>query len=230
MAPSLRDEERERHVFVVRAPHPRRCAPRRHYIIVNSNPSSSLPPPPSFWQFEKYGVVPDIVTMGKPMGNGYPIGGVAVRREVAEAFANSGIEYFNTYGGNSVACAIGEAVLDAISSDGLQTNANNVGSYLKSKLKNFMAKNSEVVGDVRGYGLFLGVEFIAKESTEEEIIPNADLCKFVVDYLKNNRIITSRDGPDGNVLKLKPPLTFTEKDCDTLMAGIEAALREAKGF
>ena len=170
--------------------------------------------------------MPDVVTMGKPMGNGYPIGGVAVRREVAEAFAASGIEYFNTYGGNSVACAIGEAVLDAIEEDGLQKNADHVEKYLRAKLSELMAKN-ELVGDVRGYGLFLGVEFIAQNSTEEEIIPNADLCKFVVDHLKNNRIITSRDGPDGNVLKIKPPLTFTENDADRLMAGIQAALGES---
>ena len=99
------------------------------------------------------------------MGNGYPLAGVAVRREVAEAFSSSGIEYFNTYGGNSVACAIGEAVLDAIEEDGLQENSRVVGEYLKKRMKELKSK-SVMVGDVRGFGLFLGIEFIQKVRRE----------------------------------------------------------------
>ncbi|GMI39094.1 hypothetical protein TrCOL_g3410 [Triparma columacea] len=181
----------------------------------------------SFWAFEKYGVVPDIVSMGKPMGNGYPIAGVAVRREVAEAFASSGIEYFNTFGGNSVACAIGEAVLDAIEEDGLQENALIVGDYLKDRMTSLKSL-TPMVGDVRGFGLFLGIEFIQPPALgSNEPIPHPDLTKFVVDYLKHNRIITSRDGPDGNVLKIKPPLTFTKENADTLINCIESAIKNA---
>ncbi len=180
----------------------------------------------SFWQFQAFGVVPDIVTMGKPMGNGYPIGCVAVRREIAEAFASTGIEYFNTYGGNSVACAIGNSVLDAIEQDGLQENARVVGLYLADRmnsLKNVKAVG-EWVGDVRGQGLYQGIEFVKKSS----LIPHEKLCRFVVDYLKYDRIITSRDGPDGNVLKIKPPLVFSKDNVDTLVNGIEKALLAAE--
>ena len=143
--------------------------------------------------------------MGKPMGNGYPIGGVAVRREVADAFASSGIEYFNTYGGNSVACAVGEAVLDAIEEDKMQSNALLVGNYTKSALMGLKNAYPHVVGDVRGMGLFLGVEFIHPSSTPEKIYPDMGVCKWVVDELKRSKIITSRDGPDGNVLKVRKP-------------------------
>eukprot|EP00520_Triparma_pacifica_P018066 CAMPEP_0118657704 /NCGR_PEP_ID=MMETSP0785-20121206/14166_1 /TAXON_ID=91992 /ORGANISM="Bolidomonas pacifica, Strain CCMP 1866" /LENGTH=574 /DNA_ID=CAMNT_0006550651 /DNA_START=114 /DNA_END=1835 /DNA_ORIENTATION=+ len=178
----------------------------------------------NFWAFQEYGVEPDIVTMGKPMGNGYPLAGVAVRREVAEAFSSSGIEYFNTYGGNSVACAIGEAVLDAIEEDGLQENSRVVGEYLKKRMKELKSK-SVMVGDVRGFGLFLGIEFIQKPAFgSSEPIPHPDLAKFTVDHLKHNRIITSRDGPDGNVLKIKPPLSFSKENADNLISCIERAL------
>jgi 4-aminobutyrate aminotransferase-like enzyme len=175
-----------------------------------------------FWQFQEYGVVPDIVTMGKPMGNGYPIGAVAVRREVAEAFASSGIEYFNTFGGNSVACAIADGVLDAIEQDGMQNNAKVVGGYLADRMNNLkkLKGAGEWVGDVRGHGLFQGIEFVQKSS----LVPHEKLCRFVVDYLKYEKIITSRDGPDGNVLKIKPPLVFSLDNVDRLVNGIESAL------
>ncbi len=184
----------------------------------------------SFWQFEAYGVTPDIVTMGKPMGNGYPIGAVACRREVADAFASSGIEYFNTYGGNSVACAIGNAVLEAIEQDGLQENARVVGDYLFQRMSGLKSLPSvgTWVGDVRGQGLFQGIEFIKRNDSSDEIVPHEKLCRYVVDFLKYERIITSRDGPDGNVLKIKPPLVFTKNNVDTLVDGIEQALVEAE--
>jgi ethanolamine-phosphate phospho-lyase len=186
----------------------------------------------SFWQFQHYGVTPDIVTMGKPMGNGYPIGAVACRREVADRFAASGIEYFNTYGGNSVACAVGNAVLDAIEQDGLQENARVVGEYLLNRLRTLMELPSVGgwVGDVRGHGLFQGVEFVKKRTDliGNAIIPHEKLCRYVVDFLKYERIIVSRDGPDGNVIKIKPPLVFSEDNVDTLVNGMKRALIEAE--
>ena len=176
-----------------------------------------------FWQFQHYGVTPDIVTMGKPMGNGYPIGAVACRREVADRFAASGIEYFNTYGGNSVACAVGNAVLDAIEQDGLQENARVVGEYLSKRLCSLMELPSvgDWIGDVRGHGLFQGIEIVKKRTDliGNAIIPHEKLCRYVVDFLKYERVIVSRDGPDGNVIKIKPPLTFSPGDARTLAAG-----------
>lgn len=182
----------------------------------------------NFWMFEDYGVVPDIVTMGKPMGNGYPMGGVACKREVAEAFADSGIEYFNTYAGNSVACAIGWAVLEAIEQDDLQRNALEIGTFLADELYK-LKKKYKSIGDVRGKGLFLGVEFIVRGTEKEDVIvPNGRLCKFVVDYMRYERIISSRDGPDGNILKLKPPLVFCESDVMRLISSLERAVKVAE--
>lgn len=161
--------------------------------------------------------------------SGYPMAGVAVRREIAEAFSNSGIEYFNTYAGNSVACAIGDAVLSAIEQDGLQQNALEVGAVLRYRLLT-LQKKFPAIGDVRGIGLFLGVEFIKPEEGDDGLVlPNGGLCKFVVDYLRYKRIITSRDGPDGNVLKLKPPLVFSRDNVDQLIGSLEEALVVAQG-
>jgi ethanolamine-phosphate phospho-lyase len=185
-------------------------------------------PGTSFWAFQEHGVVPDIVTMGKPMGNGYPIAAVVCKRALANSFAATGIEYFNTYGGNSVACSIAEAVLDTIVSEDLQHNSLVVGSYLVDKLKE-LSKKYEVIGDVRGMGLFSGVEFIVPPSTTGgEIVPNGDLTKFLVDRLMRERIVVSRDGPDENVIKIKPPLVFDKRNADTLVEGLERALQAAK--
>jgi len=188
-----------------------------------------------FWMFESYDVVPDIVTMGKPMGNGYPMAGVAVGREIANAFSDSGIEYFNTYAGNSVACAIGDAVLEAIELDKLQQNAFEIGKELRSRLLELQSRYP-CMGDVRGVGLFLGVEFIKTDTGTEgadgnvasaDILPNGELCKFVVDFLRYKRIIASRDGPDGNVLKIKPPLVFSQDNVNQLMTTLEEAISVA---
>lgn len=106
----------------------------------------------------------------------------------------------------------------------MQENAGAIGAYTKAGLEAVKEAFPTMVGDVRGQGLFLGVEFIHPKSTAEEIIPHAQLTKWVVDELKRGRVITSRDGPDGNVLKIKPPLTFSEQDADRLLDGIKGAL------
>lgn len=181
-----------------------------------------------FWMFQEYQVIPDIVTMGKPMGNGYPIAAVACRRELANSFASSGIEYFNTYGGNSVACAIGEAVLDTIINENLQQNALLTGKYLMNQLLTLKSKY-QCIGDVRGIGLFQGIEVIqVDEETWTNIRPNSKLTKFIVDYLKYQYILISRDGPDENVIKIKPPLVFSVEDVGILVNGIEQGLQAAK--
>lgn len=176
-----------------------------------------------FWTFQHHGVVPDIVTIGKPMGNGYPIAAVVCRREVAESFAKSGIEYFNTYGGNSLACAIAEAVIDTIKEEDLQKNALEVGEYLTAEMNKL--KKFKWVGDVRGLGLFQGIEFVKDKETKE---PYADLTKFLVDFLKYQKVIVSRDGPDANVIKIKPPLVFSKENVDTFIKSLEEALECAE--
>jgi ethanolamine-phosphate phospho-lyase len=155
-------------------------------------------------------------------GNGYPIAAVVCKREVAESFAASGIEYFNTYGGNSVACAIAEAVFDTIEEEKLQENARVVGLYLTERLQPLLAKY-EWVGDVRGVGLFQGIEFVHSNKAAD-LQPYPELTKFLVDYLRYQRVIVSRDGPDENVIKVKPPLVFSKENVDTLVDGLEKGL------
>ena len=178
-----------------------------------------------FWAFQTYGVVPDIITCGKPMGNGYPVAAVICRKEVAKSFASTGIEYFNTYGGNSVACAVAEAVLDTIRKEDLQGNALRVGEYIQQQLRPLLDKY-DWIGDVRGFGLFQGVEFVHSRKAKDPQ-PYPELTKFVVDYLRYERVIISRDGPDENVIKIKPPLVFSKQDADLLVRTIDAALAEA---
>lgn len=179
-----------------------------------------------FWEFQSHGVVPDIVTCGKPMGNGYPVAAVICRREFAESFASTGIEYFNTFGGNSVACSIAEAVIDTIKRDNLQDNALQVGNYLTQRLQSLLV--NDWVGDVRGHGLFQGIEFVKSRSDSDNLQPYPELTKFIVDYLRYKRVVVSRDGPDENVIKVKPPLVFSKENVDTLVDTMADALNEAK--
>lgn len=173
-----------------------------------------------FWAFETQGVVPDIVTMGKPLGNGHPIGAVVTTRAIAESFCN-GMEYFNTFGGNPVSCAIGLSVLDVMADEHLQSHALVSGNHLKKQLQGLMAKH-EVIGDVRGSGLFLGVELVTNKNT---LNPAPDLAKAVIDYMRKKHILLSIDGPSQNVIKIKPPLVFSKENGDELTAHLDAALR-----
>jgi 4-aminobutyrate aminotransferase-like enzyme/Ser/Thr protein kinase RdoA (MazF antagonist) len=156
----------------------------------------------TFWGFELHNVIPDIVTMGKPLGNGHPIAAVACTKEVAEKFAN-GMEFFNTFGGNPVSCAIATEVLREVKREKLQENALEVGEYLKSALKQ-LSKKFPIIGDVRGQGLFLGIELV-----DQELHPLAEKTDYVVNRMKEFGILMSSDGPNHNVIKIKPPLTFT---------------------
>lgn len=176
-----------------------------------------------FWGFETQGVVPDIVTMGKPIGNGYPMGAVVASPEVAAAFDN-GMEYFNTFGGSPVACAVGLAVLDVIEREGLQPHALHVGSYLKHRLAELMAVRP-MVGDVRGEGLFLGVELVRDRETRE---PAGLEAAYVAERLKERGILIGTDGAFRNVLKIKPPLPFGEQDADRLTEALAAVLNEPR--
>jgi 4-aminobutyrate aminotransferase-like enzyme/Ser/Thr protein kinase RdoA (MazF antagonist) len=159
----------------------------------------------SYWGFQLHDVIPDIVTMGKPIGNGHPLGAVVCTRAVAEAFAN-GMEYFNTFGGNPVSCAIGNAVLKNIKDENLQDHAFAVGNYLKNGLKTLSIKHP-IIKDVRGEGLFLGVEF-----NDDDLNPLPLETDYIINKMKDYKILTSSDGPDHNVLKIKPPMCFTEEN------------------
>ncbi len=155
-----------------------------------------------FWGYEMMEVIPDIVIIGKPMGNGHPIGGVITTEEISTAFDN-GMEFFSSFGGNPISCAIGKTVLEVIENEGLQDQAREVGHYFKSELQALQIKHA-AIGDIRGEGLFLGIEladYDNKSSTE--------IAKYIKEKMKQNYILTSTDGPLNNVIKTKPPLCFS---------------------
>ena len=174
-----------------------------------------------FWGFQRQGVVPDIVTMGKPIGNGHPLAAVVTTPEIAASFAN-GMEYFNTFGGNPVSCAIGLAVLDVIRDERLQERALRVGARLKDGLT-LLKDRHPILGDVRGPGLFLGIELSLDRETRA---PAAAQAAYVVERMKDHGILLSTDGPDHNVIKMKPPLAFGESDADRALAAYDRVLSE----
>lgn len=174
-----------------------------------------------FWAFEEHGVVPDIVTVGKPIGNGHPLGVVVTTQAIAEAFAN-GMEYFNTFGGNPVSCAIGLEVLRVIRDEGLQQNARETGAYLTAGLRQLAGK-FPIIGDVRGPGLFLGFELV---KDPELLTPAEAEAAYLANRMRELGILMSTDGPFHNVLKIKPPVVFGRKDADFLLETLERVLRE----
>ena len=173
----------------------------------------------TFWGFQLHNVVPDIVTIGKPLGNGHPLAAVACTQEVAEKFAN-GMEYFNTFGGNPVSCAIGVEVLRTIKREKLQKNALIVGEYLKSELKN-CAIEFPIIGDVRGQGLFLGIELV-----DGKMNPLEAQADYLANRMKDFGILMSTDGLDHNVLKIKPPIIFSKENAAELIFYLKKILAE----
>ncbi|UWY26949.1 aminotransferase class III-fold pyridoxal phosphate-dependent enzyme [Flavobacterium sp. TR2] len=174
-----------------------------------------------FWGFELQNVVPDIVVLGKPIGNGHPLAAVIVTEEIAEAF-NNGLEYFNTFGGNPVSMATGLAVLEVIEQEEMQQHALETGNYLMEGLKELMKKHP-IISDVRGHGLFIGAEMVKDRTTMEPAIPEIDI---VVEKLKANGYLLSTDGPLHNVLKIKPPMPFNKQNADEMVALLDVALSE----
>jgi 4-aminobutyrate aminotransferase-like enzyme/Ser/Thr protein kinase RdoA (MazF antagonist) len=172
-----------------------------------------------FWMFETQGVVPDIVTMGKPIANGHPMGAVVTTPEIAASFAN-GMEYFNTFGGNPVSCAAALAVLDILRDEGLQENAHSTGAYLLAGLRSLSARHP-LIGDARGCGLFLGIELVRDPATRE---PAGAEASRIADRMKDLGVLVSTDGPHRNVIKIKPPLVFSRPDADLLVQCLETAL------
>ena len=172
-----------------------------------------------FWGFETQRVIPDIVTLGKSIGNGHPLSLVVTTSEIAKKF-NNGMEYFNSYGGNPVSCAIGHAVLKIIENEDLQSRSKKVGGKLKSMLVN-LQKNHDIIGDVRGMGLFLGIELIEKKGT---LYPNSTAAGSIVNTMRNRGILLSVDGLDKNVIKIKPPMVFNERNASFLVENLDAVL------
>ena len=172
-----------------------------------------------FWAFEAQGVVPDIVVMGKPLGNGHPIGAVVTTEAIARSFDN-GMEYFSTFGGNTVSCAIGVAVLDVLRDDALPAHAMHVGERMLERLRSFPGRYP-VVGDVRGSGLFLGVELVRDR---ESLEPAADEASYVANRMREEGILLGTDGPYHNVVKIRPPMPFGSEDADRLVDTLEHIL------
>lgn len=192
--------------------------------IVDEVQSGFGRPGASFWAFESQGVVPDIVTLGKPIANGHPMGAVVTTREVAEAFDN-GMEFFATFGGNPVSCAAGLAVLDIIEEEGLQERAAVVGATMLAALGG-LAERHEAIGDVRGRGLFVGVDLV---EDRQRRAPATDLARGVVNAMRHRGVLLSTDGPADNVLKIKPPMVFSEPDVETLVGELDGVLAELAG-
>jgi 4-aminobutyrate aminotransferase-like enzyme/Ser/Thr protein kinase RdoA (MazF antagonist) len=171
------------------------------------------------WAFETQNVVPDIVTLGKPIGNGHPMAAVVTTQAIADAFV-TGMEYFNTFGGNPVSCAIGLAVLDVIEEEGLRENALRTGNYLMQKLRE-LQNEFELIGDVRSQGLFVGVELVEDRVSKE---PATEKTAQLVEFVKTQNILLSSDGPFGNILKIKPPMVFDCADADKFVAALRLGL------
>jgi 4-aminobutyrate aminotransferase-like enzyme/Ser/Thr protein kinase RdoA (MazF antagonist) len=172
-----------------------------------------------FWGFQIHDVVPDIVTIGKPLGNGHPLAAVICTGDVAEAFAN-GMEYFNTFGGNPVSCAIGLEVLDVIREENLQQHALEVGNYLKKGLQELQTKHS-IIADIRGQGLFLGFEL-----TDAEKKPLTRKAGYLANRMRDLGVLKSSDVKDNNVLKIKPPMVFSRENADALLMRLDQVCSE----
>lgn len=164
------------------------------------------------WGFQRHGLVPDIVTMGKPMGNGHPIAGVVARPEIFERFGRDA-RYFNTFGGNPVSCAAALATLDVIQDEGLQANAARTGAYLRDKFRE-MARKHAWIGDVRGDGLFMGIELVKDQAAKT---PATEETHRFVNLMREHRVLLSATGLRGNVIKLRPQLPFSLENADQLM-------------
>jgi 4-aminobutyrate aminotransferase-like enzyme len=172
----------------------------------------------AMWGFQRHGIVPDLAVMGKPMGNGMPIAGVAARPEILAEFGHK-IRYFNTFGGNSVSIAAAAAVLDVIQTEGLRENARVVGRYLRDTLAD-IAAGTPRIGAVRGAGLYVAADFVDPDTGE----PDGDAAIGVVNGLRERRVLISATGPHGSTLKIRPPLPFARPHVDQLAEALSATL------
>jgi 4-aminobutyrate aminotransferase-like enzyme len=176
------------------------------------------------WGFEDSGVVPDIVTLGKPIGDGHPLAAVVTTAAIAEAFARR-FHYFNTFGGNPVSTAVGLAVLDVIEQEGILENVHTVGAYLRSGLLQ-LAESHASIGDVRGKGLFHGLEIVRDSETKE---PGAEEAYRLREMLRDDGVLLSVTGPLDNVVKIRPPMVFSKSNADLLLEKLGRALNKSGG-
>ncbi|MGI9369210.1 MAG: aminotransferase class III-fold pyridoxal phosphate-dependent enzyme, partial [Ruegeria sp.] len=172
-----------------------------------------------YFGFEHQGALPDIVVMGKPIGNGHPLGVLVTTRAIADSF-NNGIEFFSTFGGSTLSCRIGAEVLDIVDDEGLQENARLMGARLLDGLRK-IESDFACVGDVRGMGLFIGVELINPDGSEA-----TEICKFVKNRMRDHRILIGSEGPKDNILKIRPPLTIEADDVDMILWALREVLSE----
>lgn len=172
-----------------------------------------------FWGFDKHGVVPDIATMGKPMGNGYPVSAVVTSADVIESFQNDS-HYFNTFGGTPVACAAALAVLEVIEQEDLQAHALETGKYLLDGLRE-LATNQPLIGDIRGSGLFLGIDLVRNQESRE---PATDETHKAVNLLRKQGVLIGSTGQYDNILKIRPPMVFSKENADLLLQKLQLVL------
>lgn len=174
-----------------------------------------------FWAFEQHAVEPDIIVLGKPMGNGYPMGAVITTPDIAGSFAN-GMEYFSTFGGSTAACAAGLATLNVTIEEELQSHALRTGTHLLAALRALQTRHA-LIGDVRGSGLFIGVELVRNRETLE---PASAEAAFISDRMRELGVLLGTDGPHHNVLKIRPPMPFGTTNADQLVDVLERVLTE----
>lgn len=175
----------------------------------------------AMWGFQRHGVQPDLVTLGKPMGNGQPIAGVVVRPQILESFGRE-VRYFNTFGGNPVSCAAAQAVLDVIRDEQLQERSQRIGAFLADGIRR-LAKRHELIGDVRGAGLFLGVELVTDRAAKS---PAADQTRQVVNGMRERGVLISAAGPLENILKIRPLLAFEQEHAEMFIDCLDKTLKD----
>ncbi len=175
-----------------------------------------------YWGFEQQMALPDIVVVGKPLGNGHPVGAVATTAEIARSFDN-GIEFFSTFGGSTLSCRIGTEVLRIVDDEELQANARTTGAYLLDGLRGLQARH-EVIGDVRGIGLFTGVDLVTDRVARA---PASRAADYVKNRLREERILIGTEGPADNILKIRPPLTVDTDDVNQLLETLDRVLGES---
>ena len=176
-----------------------------------------------FFGFEQQGAVPDIVVLGKPIGNGHPLGVVVTTKEIADCFAR-GPEFFSTFGGSTLSCRVGLEMLNIIEDEQLQKNAKQMGDKLLAGLYTLQEKH-EIVGDVRGYGLFIGLDLVTDRLTRE---PGTTLAGYVKNRMREHRILMGSEGPYDNILKIRPPMTTEKEDIDYILEVMDKVLNEVE--
>jgi 4-aminobutyrate aminotransferase-like enzyme len=171
------------------------------------------------WGHALHGLVPDIVTMGKPMGNGHPLAGVVTTADLMDRFTSANM-YFNTFGGNEVSASVGMAVLDVLRDEGLLENAQKVGAYVLAGMRD-LQKRHPIIGDIRGTGMFFAVEMVTDRETKQ---PASARTKEIVNSMREHGVLISRIGPTDSVLKIRPPMTFSTQNADLLLGTLDSVL------